>query len=77
MPAGADAGDDCIKPFRKITQHFLRGGANVHVDVRRIVELLRHPSTGRGGDQLLCTLDRARHANCARREFEFSAVREN
>src|SRR3954470_12952526 len=45
VAAGADAGDDDVDGrVAEIVQDFLRGGADVDVDVRRILELLGDPA---------------------------------
>jgi hypothetical protein len=51
-----------VQAFGEVGQDLLRGGALVHVDVGRVLELLRDPGAGRAGGQFLGAGDGALHA---------------
>ena len=75
VAAGADAGDQRVERLvAEVGQDFLRGRADMDVDVGRIVELLRHPGAGRRGDDFLGAGDRALHALFARGQVELGAI---
>ena len=46
MAAGADAGDQVVEALGEVGEDLGRGGAPVDLDVRRVLELLRHPAPG-------------------------------
>ena len=63
MPSGADTGDHHVDWFiGEIGQDFLRGRANVHLVIGRIVELRGHPRAVGFFDQFGRAFDRAFHA---------------
>ena len=46
VAAGPDAGDQHVEAVREVLGDLARGRAHVHIDVRRVLELLRHPRSG-------------------------------
>lgn len=46
VSSGADTGDDVVDAVGEVGQDLLGRGLGVHVDVGRVVELLRHPWKG-------------------------------
>ena len=74
VPASADARDDRVHPVREVGGDLLGGGADVDVDVSRVLELLRDPGARRLRLQLLGPGDGALHALLARGQVEAGAV---
>jgi hypothetical protein len=75
MTAGADAGDQGFERLvAKVLEDFLCGRTKMTVDVRRVFELLRHPSRRRFARPAAGAFDRALHALFLGREIEGGAI---
>ena len=74
MPTCAYTRDERIQALGKVSQNFQSGGADMDLDVGRVLKLLRHPSTRGGIHQFLGSGDSAFHAFFAWRQIERSTV---